>query len=317
MTVLILASDFDPSADTMVTALRERDATVYRVNTAWFPAQLSISAGLRGGRWCGHLDTPAHRVELQDVHAVWYRSPEAYRMPDELSPPERQHASLEAKYGLGGVLSSLDALWINHPARMADATYKPVQLVQAHACGLTVADTCITNEPSSVREFADAGPTVTKLLGANTISEEGARKLSWTRVLDAAALDDLRGVEVTTHLMQRWIPKAFEVRVIAIGEHLTATAIYAGNDTSHIDWRSDYDALTYEQIQPPETVVRGIQALMSDFDLVYGALDFVVTPDGEWLFLEINPGGQYGWIEHHTGAPLTSVLADLLAKGQP
>src|SRR5690606_31864972 len=144
MTVLILARDLDPSADAMVAALHERGTPVVRVNTAWFPAQLSVSAELRRGRWSGHLRTPVHCVELEEVHAVWYRSPEAYRMPDELSAPERQHAFLEAKYGLGGILSSLPVFWVNHPARMADAAYKPVQLVRAHECGLTVPDTAIT-----------------------------------------------------------------------------------------------------------------------------------------------------------------------------
>lgn len=315
MTVLILASDLDPSADAMVTALRERGTPLCRVNTAWFPTQLSVSAGLRGGRWSGYLQTPAHCVELEDVHAVWYRSPEAYRMPDELSVSERHHAFLEAKYGLGGVLSSLSALWVNHPSRMADAAYKPVQLVRAHECGLTVPDTVITNEADTVRRFAAQGSAISKLLGANTISEEGTRKLSWTQVLTDDDRADLRGIGVTTHLVQRWVPKAYEVRVIVLGDHATAVAIHAGNEASYVDWRSDYDALTYEQVDPPTDVLPGVHALMSSFGLVYAALDFVVTPQGDWTFLEINPGGQYGWIESRVGVSLTGVLADLLTKG--
>ncbi|MEV5537473.1 ATP-grasp ribosomal peptide maturase [Saccharopolyspora shandongensis] len=317
MTVLILASDLDPSADAMVTALRDRGTAVVRVNTAWFPAQLSVSAGLRGGRWSGYLRTPAHCVDLEDVHAVWYRSPEAYQMPDTLSAAERQHAFLEAKYGLGGVLSSLPALWVNHPARMADAAYKPVQLVRAHECGLTVPDSLISNEPETGRRFVAEGRTVTKLLGSNTISEEGTRKLAWTRVVGDADIADMRGFDVTTHMLQRWVPKQFEARVIVIGEHVTAAEIHAGSAASYVDYRSDYDALSYSPLDVPDEVVKGIRALMTSLDLIYGALDFVVTPAGEWVFLEINPGGQYGWIGAETGVPLTGVLADLLTKGQP
>ncbi|MGI8312214.1 ATP-grasp ribosomal peptide maturase [Saccharopolyspora hattusasensis] len=316
MTILILARDLDPSADAMVTVLRDRDVPVCRVNTAWFPAQLSISAELRGGRWSGALRTPEHCLELDDVSAVWYRSPEAYQMPAELSSAERQHAFLEAKYGLGGVLSSLPVLWVNHPARMADASYKAVQLIRAHESGLAVPETAITNERDTVKNFAARGRTVTKLMGSNTISEEGTRKLSWTRVVGDDDLADLRGIEVTTHMVQRWVPKSFEVRVIVIGDHITAAAIYAGNASSYIDWRSDYDSLSYDLIDPPEQVTAGIRSLMRTFGLVYGALDFVVTSAGEWVFLEINPGGQYGWIESYTGAPLTAALADLLMKGQ-
>ena len=83
----------------MVAALHERGTPVVREHRSSCAAQRF--AELRRGRWSGHLRTPVHCVELEEVHAVWYRSPEAYRMPDELSAPERQHAFLEAKYGLG------------------------------------------------------------------------------------------------------------------------------------------------------------------------------------------------------------------------
>lgn len=316
MTVLILARDLDANADEMITALRERDTAVCRVNTAWFPAQLGLSAVLRGGRWSGCLRTPAHVVELEEIHAVWYRSPETYAMPAELSSVERQHCIREAKYGLGGVLASLPALWVNHPSRLADCAYKPVQLVRAHECGLSVPDTMITNEPESVRSFAAGGRTITKLMGANTISEEGRRKLSWTRVLGHEDLNDLRGFDVTSHLVQRWVPKSFEVRIVAIADRLTAVKIISGSAASRIDWRSDYAALTYDLIDLPDEVAHGVRALMRSFDLLYAALDFIVTPDNRWVFLEINAGGQYGWLEVKTSVPLTEYLADVLAKGK-
>lgn len=317
MTVLILARDLDANADEMVTALRERGTAVCRVNTAWFPVQLSLSARLCKGRWSGQLRTPAHTVELDEIHTVWYRSPETYDMPAELSPVERQHCHREAKYGLGGVLASLPVLWVNHPSRIADCAYKPVQLVRAQQYGLHVPETMITNEPESVRFFAADGRTITKLIGANTISEEGHCKLSWTRVLGQDDLDDLRGFEVTSHMVQRWVPKSFEVRVVVIADRLTTVKINAGSASSYVDWRSDYPALAYELIEPPDHVAHGILALMRSFSLVYAALDFIVTPDNEWIFLEINAGGQYGWLEAETGVPLTGYLADVLTKGEP
>ncbi|MGH3696309.1 MAG: MvdC/MvdD family ATP grasp protein [Pseudonocardiaceae bacterium] len=147
MTVLILARDLDPTADRMVTMLTERGVEVFRVNTAWFPTQMQVSAELRDARWHGVLTTPHGALNIGEVQAIWYRSPEAYRMPPELSSAEAQHARIEAKYGLGGILASLPGLWCNHPSRVADAAYKPVQLVRAAAAGLTVPYTLITNEP--------------------------------------------------------------------------------------------------------------------------------------------------------------------------
>src|SRR5262245_9631444 len=127
----------------MVTLLGERGVEVFRVNAAWFPTQMQVSVELRNARWCGVLTTPRGRMNLERVHAVWYRSPEAYRMLPELSPAEARHARVEAKYGLGGVLASLPVLWCNHPSRVADADYKPVQLAHAALAGLTVPDTLI------------------------------------------------------------------------------------------------------------------------------------------------------------------------------
>lgn len=63
-------------------------------------------------------------------------------------------------------------------------------------------------------------------------------------------------------------------------------------------------------------MTRGVHALMRSFNLVYAALDFIVTPDAERVFLEINAGGQYGWLEAKTGVPLTGYLADVLTKGK-
>ncbi|MPZ79476.1 MAG: ATP-grasp ribosomal peptide maturase [Actinophytocola sp.] len=316
MSVLILADERDPSADAMVRVLQERDTVVHRVDTAWFPGQLSVSAELTGGRWSGQLRTPYRTVDLDGITAAWFRSPKAYTFPAELSPAERGFANIEAKYGLGGVLTSLPVLWINHPARLADAAYKPVQLALAHRHGLRVADTMITNDPVAVRQFAGRDKTVTKVLGSNSIVENGGRKLAYTRVLDADDVGDLRGIEATTHLFQRWVSKSHEARMIVVGDEITTVAIHAKTAAGYVDWRTDYDNLRYELIQPPESVAAGVRGLMKDMGLAYGALDFVIGPDG-WTFLELNAGGQYGWLEDVTGAPITAQLADLLAKGTP
>ncbi|MGH3932429.1 MAG: hypothetical protein ACRDTF_20915 [Pseudonocardiaceae bacterium] len=100
--------------------------------------------------------------------------------------------------------------------------------------------------------------------------------------------------------------------MIVIGEHVTAAAITADSPATYVDYRTDYASLSYELITPPEHVAQRIRLVMNRFGLVYGALDFVITPSGEWVLLEINPTGQYGFIEDATGAPLTAQLADLL-----
>jgi ATP-grasp ribosomal peptide maturase len=303
VTVLILATERDITADRMVRALGERDVPVFGVDLSWFPQQLSFHAELRDDRWTGRLATPYREVTLEGLRSVWYRDPSSFQFPVAMSSTERRHAQHEAKLGLGGVLGALPVRWVNHPSRHADAGYKPRQLVAAARAGLGVAPTLVTNNPGAVRRFAarsGPGGVVTKMFGASAVCEQGGRR-----------------VALTPHLVQRWASKREEARVIVIGGHVFAVAIRGHSQASYVDWRADYNALSYEPIPLPVDVEHGIRAVMRELGLVYGAFDFVITPESEWIFLEVNPGGQFGFLEDRTDAPLTATLADLLAQEAP
>ncbi|MPZ65760.1 MAG: hypothetical protein GEU83_09690 [Pseudonocardiaceae bacterium] len=246
MTVLALTEECDLTADRVITELARRSVPVFRCDLGWFPTELSVDFGLDGDRWSGALRTSRRDVDLAEVRSVWYRRPTAFRFPEGMSGPERQHAGWEAKL------------------------------------------------------------------------EAGGPKVAYTRALSATDLSDLSGTELTTLLVQERVDKAFEVRLTAVGDRLFGAAIDADSDAARADWRADMSALSYRAIDVPEPVAAGVRAYMATFGLHYGAFDFVVTPGAaEFVFMECNPGGQYGWIEGNTGLPITAALADLLARGQP
>jgi len=320
VTVLILAGERDPTADRMVRELARRGTAVLRCDTAWFPDSVDLDARFRGGCWEGRLRVRDRVVDLAALHAVWYRSPGAFAFPAGLDATERHWAMTEARLGLGGVLSALPLRWVNHPARQADAT-KPLQLTVAARYGLAVADTLITNTAAAVREFASGQQTVAKALGAPSVVETAGRMTAFTHRLDAADLADLRGVEITLHQFQHWVPKAYEARVIVVGNddgaRLFTAGIHAGTAETHVDWRTSYSDLAYSRPALPDHVASGLVRFCGAFGLAYTAFDFVITSDGEWVFLEGNAGGQFGWIEDAIGAPITAALADLLTQPAP
>ncbi len=57
-----------------------------------------------------------------------------------------------------------------------------------------------------------------------------------------------------------------------------------------------------------------LRALMTRLGLVYGAIDMRLTPDGHYIFLEINPSGQWLFVEERSGQPITASFARLLAN---
>lgn len=318
MTVLILAREFDPTVDAVVDALASRDVPVFRTDLSDFPTRLRLDAGLRNGKWRGRLWNDHREVELEELRSIWSRNPSTYQLPATMTTGEQDFAYREAKLGLGGILASLDVLWVNHPNRRADAIYKPYQWSVATECGLKVADTVITNDPAAaLRAATERGwdETITKALGPSGLFENGEPKVAFTRVLSDVDVNDLRGVAVTATTIQEAVPKDYEVRLTVIGDAWFPIAIYASTADTRVDWRSDPTALSYCFVAIPDDVVDGVGAYMKRMGIALAGFDFVVTPGGDWVMLEANTGPQFGWLEAATGAPMVTALADLLAKG--
>lgn len=310
--VVVFTYWFDPTADAIVQVLQARGTHVFRCDAADFPQRLTVAASLGPDGWRGTLRTEHHIVDLDKVTGAYYRRPSRWEMPQSMSAEERDWAASEAKYGLGGLLSA--ALpWLNHPAAIARAEYKPVQLHAAACAGLVVLPTLLTNDPAEVARFAaQYGPIVYKTLSGKLIADSGDVKAIYTTPV-ADGDHEYPSIAHTAHLFQRQVTdKAHDARVTVVDGRLFAAAIHSSSGTGHLDWRRDYDSLTYEPIDVPASVALGIRALLRRLDLRFGALDFAVSTRGEWLFYEINPNGQWAWIEDATGLPIAEAIADAL-----
>jgi glutathione synthase/RimK-type ligase-like ATP-grasp enzyme len=113
------------------------------------------------------------------------------------------------------------------------------------------------------------------------------------------------------------VEKRVELRVTVVGTKVFAAEIdsQATNHT-RFDWRRYDLGNTPHRAHPlPDDVAERCLALTQRLGLSYGAIDLIVTPDGRYVFIEINPNGQYSWIEHCTGLPITDALCDLLMAG--
>ncbi|GGS74008.1 ATP-grasp ribosomal peptide maturase [Streptomyces cinerochromogenes] len=313
--VLVIAARDDWPTDRVVKALTDGGAEVFRMDTAEFPQDLTLAGRIDARRgWSGGLASPLRAVDLASVTAVYYRAPNAFAFPPTMSEPERRFAAAQARSGLGGIITALDCRWVSHPAAMSRAEYKPLQLATARACGLTIPATLITNSPDAVRAFAGEmrGAIICKPVASPVLIEDDQLKTVYTRRIQAADMGDLRGIDTTAHLFQAWVDKAHEVRLTVVGDRLLAAEVHAGSDTAHTDWRADYASLTYQVTEVPKDVAQGVRRYMDSLELRFAAMDFIVGPDGPWTFLEANPCGQWDWIEHATGLPITQAIADEL-----
>ncbi|MFE5853189.1 ATP-grasp ribosomal peptide maturase [Streptomyces sp. NPDC056500] len=315
MPILVIAARDEWPTDRVVRALADRGAEVFRMDIAEFPQNLTFAGRIDARRgWSGGLASPVRSLDLAEVTAVYYRAPNSFRFPEGMSDAERGFAAAQARFGFGGVLTALDCRWVNHPASMSQAEYKPTQLAAARMCGLNVPSTLITNDPAAVRDFAAEanGPIICKPLSSPALVEDNHLTTIYTRVLTEQDLLDLRGIETTAHLFQQWVEKDYEVRLTVVGDCMFAAKINAGTTQAYIDWRADYRALTYLATQVPVDTADAVRRLMRRLNLRFGALDFVVSSTGKWTFLEVNPCGQWDWIQNETDLPIAEAIADEL-----
>jgi ATP-grasp ribosomal peptide maturase len=324
--VLILTYELDMTVDLIVRELARRAVPVFRFNTPDFPqkAQVAAQIGHEGhDGWAGRITAHGRSVSLENVRSIWYRRPRRFETDPNLTEIETNFALNESRFGLGGILRSLNALWVNSAESDAAANYKPWQLRAAAACGLTIPPTLITNDPAEVDEFRRYCPdgVIYKTLSGAPRSDDYVASI-YTTSLDAdleqdpaTTADILAGVGHCTCLFQANVPKRADLRVTIVGDAVFSVAI--DNDHDALDFRKlDVGGLRHEVHPLPAEVENSLKRLTRMLGLEFGAVDLALTPEGNYVFLEINPNGQWGWIEQMTGVPIASAMADLLAGGQ-
>lgn len=312
--VLVVAEELEAAADMVVDRLNRRNVPVLRFDAAAFPQQLALAAGYSGSGWTGTLVTAGRPVRLEEVRAVYWRRPGRPQVAGGIPGPYRLWARDQADAALLNVLSALPVRWLNNPHIDRPAAHKPQQLHIATACGLAVPRTLVTNDPDAARKWAaDLGtPIVCKPVLGGRLEDRGERRrMVPTHPVDTRCLD--ASVGLTGHMFQERVPKAYEVRLTAVGGRLFAAIIHAGSEQAGQDWRTDYPALTYGTTTAPDHVAAGVLAFLDAYKLAYGAFDFAVTPAGEWVFFECNPCGTWAWVEQRTGLPIAAAHADYLS----
>jgi hypothetical protein len=307
--ILIVSHPGNEHVDDVVSYLT-RDATI--VDTASFPVSLGLSAAVNVEREDLQFALPdGRRIRLCGVGAVWYRRVSPYGFHEALrDPTARLFAWSEANEALLGVWYSMPAWWMNPPLADEVAQRKIRQLQVARQLGLTVPDTVVTNEPDVAALFVQQhgiGRVVRKAF-RNIV--EAPRE---TYLLRAEDLEQLETVCYTPVIFQEYVPAKSDLRVTIVEDEVFAAAI-----TSEPQFAADYrPGLASATVLPydlPDGVATKLRALMNAFGLNYGAIDMRVTPEGDHVFLEVNPGGEYLFITRRTGQPVSQAIAAALER---
>ncbi|MFD4144083.1 ATP-grasp ribosomal peptide maturase [Streptomyces sp. NPDC058572] len=317
-TVLVVTALEDFTADRVIAALNEREVPVVRVDPADIGPALTFAAhiGQDSPTWGGRLRTASREVELGEAAAVYYRRPTPYAARYQHLPvQQRDFAAAEARHGLGGILNNLHgATYVNHPAAVTRADFKPAQLQRFTELGLQIPPTLVTNDAEAARKFAaEHSHVIYKAFRGLPPREDGHTGAIWAQRVDPDTFDDT--LCVTAHLFQAEIPKTGDVRVTVVGEKVFAQQVVAPDGA--LDWRrGNWDDLIHAPIAVPALIEAALHSYLSSLGLVFGCFDFALTGDGDvpehWTAIECNPNGQWGWLPD---APaITEAFADILSR---
>jgi glutathione synthase/RimK-type ligase-like ATP-grasp enzyme len=307
--LVLVTNRADLTTDLVVLELERRQAEFVRLNTDNDWAQFAWIPGARHAIIAG---TP---VDIADIEGVWWRRPVYPQMTRDRSQAEANWAGREALAALDGFLRTAEARWINKPEATIAADSKPEQLVRALRRGFDVPTTLVTNDTRSARDFArNVGAVVCKALYEGIVPTESGEELFFTTPLDADALAALDELGPEPYLFQARVQKLYDVRVTVVGGNAWACRIDASSDpTAEGDWRRADPALLDHHVEPlPERLAELCVELVRSYGLRFAAIDLARRVDGGYSFFEVNPNGEWGWIEQLTELPICSALVDEL-----
>jgi MvdC family ATP-grasp ribosomal peptide maturase len=305
------------TVDRVAEELVRRGAVPVRVDTDRFPATLALTTALDADGWRHVLDTGTERVSADTVVGVWGRRLGPPALDAELDPAFRDGCVREALAALRGFLGGLaDRRFVNPPDADHAAADKVRQLRLARDLGLEVPHTIVTNDPEHARDFyaAHGGDVVAKMLTAFSTSMDGRSPFVHTSAVTPEDLEHLDGLRLSPMVFQERIPKARELRVAMVAGRPHVGAVDASrSERGQVDWRRSLPGeCPWTPGTIPTAVAERLRRLLETLGLVYGAVDLIVTPDGRHVFLEINPGGEWGMLERDLELPIAAALADAL-----
>ena len=308
-TVLLVTASYDLAPEYVGAALERRGVPFFRLDTDRFPSEVQASFDPQRGLAISDGD---RRISHREIKSVWYRRNVVPNLPEDLDLGSSEFCEREARMFLEGTLAALPTQrWLSSPQAIWLAERKPYQLAIAAQLGLTLPRTIVTNDEAAIKGFALETQLVAKAVSSGYIEGTDGNQAIFTSALVPSDLEDLSGLALAPVIFQENVVKSSDIRVTVVGNDVFAAEILSQRrESSNVDWRATDDPdLEHRPHELPSTLARQCLSLVSNLGLAFGALDFALTPDGAYVFFEINPNGEWLWLEDQLGLPISDRIA--------
>ncbi len=301
--LLIVSNKTDLATDYLIVRLHERGVPFLRINTEDYLLSWDVCFSIKESTT--HVEIRKDGQESLLVGCLtgaYIRQP---KMPDlNMIDDDKEFAKREVGEALKSIWRAIDDnIWLNAPRRLLLASNKPEQLTIANAIGFKVPDTYVGSSYERIKKFYEAhsGEIIAKAVKHGFDFDGCKARVAATQKIDEASLATIKCYATMPMIFQNHIEKEYDIRVIVVDSDVFATAIESqGCEETKTDWRlSDCYKIPLKQykINLPQKIISLCLEITKKFNLRYSAIDLILGKDGAYYFLELNPNGQWAWIE--------------------
>lgn len=307
MTVLIVTEPDDIHAVLVKLALEKKDINCELFFTADMPTKQKNNIYISNADYSWKsLDSNSIEARRYDVNfdSIWWRRPRKPYVQGNIHEEDKDFVRKENAIYHESIPYLLDdgAWWVNPIDSQQKTRSKIVQLKLANQCGFRVPETLISNSPEDIKAFIKSNnqkSVIYKPFFPKCWAEQDGIKMIYT---DKISFEDLPSdtlLQVVPGIYQQYVEKKYELRVTCFGSHIKAVKIDSQKHASgQTDWRKiPGHELSLSEVELPQALKDKIILFMKKIGVVFGCFDFIVTPDNEFVFLELNEQGQFLWVE--------------------
>jgi glutathione synthase/RimK-type ligase-like ATP-grasp enzyme len=295
----------------VIQCLERQGREVLLIDLADFPAHAGLKLSWQTEEKSSYVvEGACGPIDLARARVGWWRRVRPFSIDAAVvSPSMRAFAESETAQAVGGMLDALPCVWVNDRAADEAAHRKPYQWEVARAVGLRLPRTLVTNQPEAAREFIREVGVGRAIFKAFLASLEAWRE---TRLVEQEDVEKLDLVRYAPVIFQEYV-EGVDLRITVVGDQVFAAEIDARKTSYPVDMRMVIGEADLRAVTLPAKAQKALLKLQRRLGLSYGAIDVRRTPDGEYIFLEVNPAGQWLFVEQRTGLPISQAVADYLA----
>ena len=297
--ILIITCSYDKTIDYII------EKNKYRANFFRFNIDLFADYGITISNSYWEISYRNNTINSNTTLSIYYRKP---TFPDtsDFAPEYRRIINSDILAIIDGLANSFSGVVLTKPYLLRQAENKIFQLIYAKSHSILMPKSFIGN---NAHWKCINDQRIIKPISVGKIETSSGIAIIQTNLMHEN--DSYDSPELTPVYIQEYIKKSFEVRITVVDDDFFAVKIVSDN---MIDWRAGNNN-QYEIIDIPIEIKKCIKMMMKDFQLRFGAIDYIVDVDGKWYFLEINPNGQWQWLECILGLSISDSIMNMLLGG--